>query len=225
VGVPGEVPAGGSFTSPPGAVHVIYGSPKGLSSVGNQLWSQDSPGIAGKAGEADSFGSSLAAGHFAGGAYADLAVGVPNEHLLSGLPDCCHGAVNVIYGSASGLTATGNQMWSQDSAGIPGRAEHADSFGTSLAAGDFTGTGYDALAVGVMGESVGEVVRAGAVNVIYGSPSGLAARGSQMWTQESTGIAGTAERDDYFGAALAAANFGRHDCGLTALARETRPSV
>jgi hypothetical protein len=108
------------------------------------------------------------------------------------------------------LTAIGNQIWSQESAGIPGRAEHADAFGTSLAAGDFAGTGYDALAVDVPGESVGRVVRAGAVHVIYGFPRGLAARGSQVWTQRSTGIAGTAERNDSFGAALTAANFG-HD--------------
>ena len=43
------------------------------------------------------------------------------------------GAVNVLYGSGSGLTAVGDQLWHQDSPGILGGAEAGDYFGHSLA--------------------------------------------------------------------------------------------
>jgi hypothetical protein len=46
------------------------------------------------------------------------------------------GGVNVIYGSATGLTAAGgpgNQFWSQDSQGIEDFADSGDRFGSSLA--------------------------------------------------------------------------------------------
>src|SRR3954471_15806258 len=63
---------------------------------------------------------------FNGDAYVDLAVGVPGEALgsLTGA-----GAVNVIYGTASGLSPAGNQFWTQDSPGVPGAAERWDGFG------------------------------------------------------------------------------------------------
>lgn len=50
---------------------------------------------------------------FSGDGYADLAIGGPYENV-GGASDA--GAVNVIYGSADGLTLRGNQFWSQDSA-------------------------------------------------------------------------------------------------------------
>ena len=51
-----------------GAVHVIYGSSTGLTSTGNQFWTQKSPGVPGKAESGDLFGSSLTAGNFGRGA-------------------------------------------------------------------------------------------------------------------------------------------------------------
>jgi hypothetical protein len=44
------------------------------------------------------------------------------------------GAVNVLYGSAAGLTGAGSQVFTQDSPGVPGTAEHDDLFGGALAA-------------------------------------------------------------------------------------------
>ena len=56
---------------------------------------------------------------------------------------------------------------------------------------DFDGDGYADLAVGVPGEDVGAAGRhAGAVNVLYGSPTGLTAVGDQLWSQATTGIKG-----------------------------------
>jgi hypothetical protein len=97
----------------------------------------------------------------------------------------------VIYGSPRGLTAAGNQFWTQDSPGILGVGESdtptfiGDGFGEALGVANF-GKGSQAdLAVGVPGEDVGTIVDAGAVNVLYGSPSGLTAAGNQLWHQNS----------------------------------------
>jgi hypothetical protein len=69
---------------------------------------------------------------------------------------------------------------------------------------DFDGDGAQDLAVGVPFESVGSVEQAGAVNVLYGSPgTGLSAAGSQLFTQDTSGIGSTAEPFDTFGEALA----------------------
>ena len=45
------------------------------------------------------------------------------------------GGLNVIYGSATGLGSTGNQLWSQDSPGILDQAEAGDQFGAVLGVG------------------------------------------------------------------------------------------
>jgi hypothetical protein len=62
-------------------------------------------------------------GDFNGDGFADLAVGAPGEATGAGADV---GGVSIIYGSASGLTSAGNQVWSQDSTGILERAEAGD---------------------------------------------------------------------------------------------------
>ena len=68
----------------------------------------------------DQFGAVLTTGDFNGDGYADLAVGVPGEDVGS-ISDA--GAVHVLYGSVSGLTSTWDQLWTQDSPGVPGVAQ------------------------------------------------------------------------------------------------------
>ena len=46
------------------------------------------------------------------------------------------GTVNVLYGSADGLSVAGNQLWSQNGQRIKGRVG-ADAFGATLAAANF----------------------------------------------------------------------------------------
>ena len=127
--------------------------------------------------------------------------------------------MNVLYGSATGLTATGNQLWNQDSPGIDDTAEAIDIFGWALAAGDFDGDGYDDLVIGVPYEDIGAVGNAGAVNVLYGSATGLTATGDQFWHQDITNILGVAEANDYFGWALAAIPGSTHEVYLPLIQR------
>jgi hypothetical protein len=210
VGVPGE--AIGAIRSA-GAVNVLYGAAGGLAGAGGQLFSQDSAGVAGTAEAFDSFGAALDAGDFNNDGFADLAVGVPGEDI-GAIPDA--GAIDVLYGSASGLTGTGSQAFWQGAGGIAGTAERFDNFGWTLAAGDFNNNGVDDLAIGAPAEDVGVVSDAGALNVLYGSPGGLAAAGNQQFWQGAGGIAGTAEVGDNFGSALAAGDF--NDNGFADLA-------
>jgi FG-GAP repeat len=69
---------------------------------------------------------------------------------------------------------------------------------------DFNNDGFADLAVGAPLESIGSLFAVGAVNVLYGTPTGLTGSGSQTFTQNSPGVGSTAEEFDSFGFALAA---------------------
>jgi hypothetical protein len=206
VGVPHDQKNGG------GAVNVLYGSAAGLTAAGNQLWHQNSPGVAGTAETGDLFGSVLAAADVGDSAHDDLLVGTPNESVgrIWGA-----GAIQVLYGSPDGLTATGNRLWTQHSPGIASRAEIKDGFGASIAVGDVDADGYADAAVGSPGESVGSDSElgseAGVIHVLYGSAAGLSSSRSQLWSQDSAGVPGTAEFNDTFGSALTFADFNGDD--------------
>jgi len=208
VGVPGESVGG---TPNAGAVNILYGMPGGLlgdsfAPLISQFWHQNSSGIAESAEDGDSFGSSLAAADFGKSSRDDLAIGVPGESVgaISGA-----GAVHVLYGTANGIAATGSQFWSQNSSAIADSAELSDSFGQVLAAADFGKSAQADLAIGIPLENVGSIVNAGAVNIIYGTATGLASAGNQFWHQNSAGVANSATEGDQFGNALAAANMGK----------------
>jgi hypothetical protein len=165
----------------------------------NQFWHQDKSGIEDACESSDNFGAALAAGDFNNDGYFDLAIGVPGEDIAAG-------AVNVIYGSATGLKKASDQIWTQNSAGVPGGNQSAQRFGAALSVGDYNNDGYADLAIGVPTESESGELFSGAVVVLYGSAGGLAAAGSQMWDQTTTGKDAN-ELLDAFGSALATGDF------------------
>ena len=201
VGVPGET-IGGERA---GAVQVLYGSDRGLTTR-DQLWHQDQEGVKGGAEEDDQFGSAVAAADFDGDGFPDLAVGVPGEDIGG---ENAAGAVQVLYGSRSGVTARDN-LWHQDDRDIVANAGARNFFGADVAGGDFDGDGYADLAVGVPGEGLEGAGDAGAVHVLYGSVNGLTTI-DELWHQGDRGIQGGPETDDRFGSAVGAADFDADD--------------
>jgi hypothetical protein len=198
VGVPNEDLAAENA----GVVHVLYGTPTGLSADGAQLWSQDVDGVEDTAEFVDGFGRDLAAANFGNGSYADLAIGVPGETVGDPAVTLA-GAVEVLYGSADGLTATGAQFLFEGAGGLPDSPEERDSFGFALGAADFGNGSQADLAAGVPGENVGLVADAGAFDVVYGTASGLFGVGSQQWHQDLPGVPDMAEPEDSFGTSFA----------------------
>jgi hypothetical protein len=194
----------GDGTNDGGAVQIHYGTAGGLDLSGLQHYDQDSPGIAEDASGGDWFGFALATGDFDNDGYDDLAIGVPHEDIFTGvgLVDDC-GAVEVLYGSSVGLSATRSQYFDQNVSGMADTAEDNDEFGWSLAAGDFNGDDRDDLAIGVDSEDN----YSGAVQVLYGSAPGLTVTGNQFFSQDSPGIADSEESFDAFGWAVAAGDF------------------
>src|SRR6266540_2112955 len=155
---------------------------------------------AGAAETDDGFGEALATGDFNNNGVDDLAVGAPSEDVGAAVNG---GSVNVLYGSAAGLSAAGSQQLTQDTAGVPGAAESEDAFGEALATGDFNGNGIDDLGVGAPSEDVGAAMDGGAVNVLPGTAGGLTGSGSQQFTEDTSGVPDTVEADDMWGEALA----------------------
>jgi hypothetical protein len=183
-----------------GAIHVLLGSPSGVRATGSSIWTTDSTSIPGAAEAGDRFGSTLAVGRFDAAAGEDVAVGSPGEGVGSGAKA---GAVHVIRGASTGLTAAGSQQWTQDSAGIDFFAETGDAFGSSLAAGDFQGDGHDDLAIGAPSDNV-LVADEGSVMLMRGSVVGMRPAGMLFDLFSEDGP----EPGDRYGTSVAIADLG-----------------
>ena len=201
IGVPYEDLAGQVDV---GAVHILYGTAAGLAAAGSQFWTQDNPSMLDISEAGDLFGAGLTSGDFNGDGRDDLVISVLFENIGTVNNG---GLLQILYGTARGLRAAGNQVWTQNSAGIADYVEADDLFGYALAVGNFDADSYQDLAVGTPHEDVGALVNAGAVQIIRGGASGLAAAGSQLFNENSAGIVGYSEANDYFGWALASGDF------------------
>ncbi|MBT2399824.1 FG-GAP-like repeat-containing protein [Streptomyces sp. ISL-100] len=154
-----------------GMITVVYGSASGPD-VGSQVkYNQDSSGIPGAAEAFDSFGRGISVGDINGDGYADATIGVPGEDF-NGKTDA--GALVALSGSASGLTTSGAKVYHQDTSGIPGTAESADTFGTATKLVDANKDGKADLLVGAPGENS----REGGVWVLRGTSTGITTSGS-----------------------------------------------
>lgn len=192
-----------------GVVHVLRGSPSGLTSAGNDLIFQGDPeGTLGVQEAGDRFGAALAVGFFDGDTHADLAIGTPFESL----PGAAHaGWLHVLYGESTGLEEREQDEFSQFDLGHA--LDEGDDFGASLAAGDFNGDGFSDLGIG----SPGEILGTGAVGFLLGGPAGLSGAGSRTFAQDSAGVSDAPEIADRFATAIAAGDFdgdGYDDLGV-----------
>jgi FG-GAP repeat len=125
----------------------------------------------------DQVGWAFATGDFNRDGFDDLATGVPHEDV--GDDDASTairdgGVVNIIYGSAGGLSLTvkPDQVWTK--ADVAARTYNNDNFGWSITSGDYNADGYADLGIGgtnfVSGPQTGSM---GFVGILYGSPSGI----------------------------------------------------
>jgi hypothetical protein len=214
-----------------GAVFIRLGSAQNTPPPAIQFFHQDlifgpsiSPLLESPTETGDLFGYALAAGDFNADGRADLAIGVPFEDVLvdrgrffESVVDA--GEVNVLYGSAAGLSPSGRapQQFHQNTINVEGDAGAGDRFGSSLTAWNFgrnevvpnPGTfpivvSTPDLAIGVPLEEVSGITNAGGVNVLYGSTAanGLRTTDDQFWSQSSAGVPGGPETSDSFGSAL-----------------------
>jgi hypothetical protein len=218
IGAPGE-DSEAAGKADIGVVHVLYGTASGLSAAGNQQWEQFDWGGPAESEAGDWFGRSLAAGKFKWTTYDALAIGVPYEDVEGATTVTEAGAVNILYGSASGLTKTGVDFIYQDGGYIDEDAESYDHFGSSLAAVDFSGFGTDNLVIGVPDENVGdpEVSNAGAVHVLTTSGGHFVGASLRYFHQGRTGIPGDLGTDHKFGYSLAPGDYngdGKEDLAI-----------
>ena len=104
-----------------------------------------------------------------------------------------------MYGSSSGPDTGTAERWDQDSQGLPNVAEAGDAFGAWLSVGDYDGSGYSWLAIGVPLEDLGTKIDAGALHVLPGAIGGLSGSGSLLFKENTAGIPGFVVAGDQFG--------------------------
>lgn len=189
-----------------GAVNVFYGSTGGLRTKGSQYLHQDTPGVPDTL-ESDGFGAAVTGGNFGRSAHGDLAIGAPFETVNGASGG---GAAFVLYGSDRGLVGKGSQMWHADKGEVAGNAEDTDYLGRSMTAGDLGRSVHDDLVVGAPHDTFGDSTFAsGTALVLYGSDSGLRAKGSQEWDQTRSGMESEPDTDEFFARGLVTGDFGK----------------
>jgi hypothetical protein len=124
IGTPGEARSGLANV---GQFAIVPGGPGGPGSgPPSTFWHQNSGGVLEVMEVGDRLGDMVAAGDFNGDAFFDAVVTASSEDL-GGAADC--GVIHVLYGSPAGITAAGDQLWHQNSGGVPDANELLDMIG------------------------------------------------------------------------------------------------
>lgn len=203
IGIPGETTAGEANS---GTAYIVYQGVGGLYPESVEVFYRGHNGLSGVPNANEQIGYALAAGDFNGDGVDDLAVGIPGT-TCAGYVNA--GSVMVLLGrdDLDGLDAAGVSYWNQTHAGVLDDCEANDRFGSALVAGNFDATLIgdpvtDDLAIGVPGEEIDGVALAGAVNVLFGSSSGITAT-DDLFVHEGM-LPGGTTATAAFGARLAA---------------------
>lgn len=174
----------GDAEAPGGLVGVYYGGQDGPAgtegSAAPQWWSQNSPGVPDGGEAGDAWGNDLSVADVDGDGYADVAVGAPGEDADDAADA---GAVWLLRGSRTGVTAGHVQYFDQNTAGIPGTAETGDGWGGEVRLVDTDGDGRAELVAAAPDENAGD----GAVWLLPASGDGLLAEGSRSYGAAALG--------------------------------------
>jgi len=109
----------------------------------------------------------------------------------------------VVYGSATGLSIAGAQLFTQGRAGVPGAVTQDAGFGKTMAIANFAGGPVGQLAVAAR-DTVDGKVHAGAVTVLPGGPAGIATPVvARYLTATNAKIGHPAAAEEIFGGAFA----------------------
>lgn len=187
-------------TDSSGAVVMMLGSAGGIANTGTRQFRPGVLGVLGSCTDNSVFGRALAAGGFDSGSSSDLAIATGDD------------AVHVLYGSAGpGLQTDGDQRITP--ASLPGTVVGDGRFGTSLATGRFNDDpfnifpGRSSLAIGASFDTANGAIKAGSVNVIPGSGSGLEPSEAQRFKRSPALAIGAPVTLDLFAAAIAGGDF------------------
>ena len=109
-------------------VTIAYGSATGLGN--QQIFHQNSAGVSGSVSSNERFGAAVASGDLNADGYDDVVIGVPGEFRCWNAIDVCGdvGGINILYGSANGITAEGNEYITQRTTGISGIPNVGEEF-------------------------------------------------------------------------------------------------
>ncbi|WP_406098930.1 trypsin-like serine protease [Streptomyces canus] len=176
-----------------GLVRIVYGGGKGTAEI-----NQDLDWVSGAAEAGDGFGQAIATVDYDEDGCTDLVVGTPAEDIGT-VADA--GMVDILHGATGGLgTGTAKDTHLEQGAGTGSLAasvsETGDRLGHALAAGT-TVSGEPFVVMGVPGEALGSIAKAGSAIYLHGTTN-------IAINQEATGVSGAAEANDGFGTSVAA---------------------